>query len=577
MFRLCPHIFFIYVLIVNLVCQTHDFPTNYYARNNEHRTRGDIYKDLQYILSKIRANRDRLKVIYLEEPEYLKKEKVSQAKTQYYRSKELCKVALALIAEHRTEYVKDTPMLNILEQKIKKVESEIHTYSTFITKLHPLELYARNFHLRPGKLLEFRKFQSINDGSIISGRELVKALKKAYFHFNLRTKTNLSIAEKKLQSIIDEYPKFLPAAFWLARVHFDQERIEDAQRIMKRLIEVDPSLVISKSLDARLLAEDDLIDYSISKMPIITHDYDPIDLSQRITEPTPSPHIIRTAFAFCLPGGNSAVSAGGLDLAQVIYEYGHNQKGSRLLALVGQTERKSNLIGPIVELHPVDLEQIYYLDPLIIHNGILPSSKKVRADIGIGTIDREIGYDFFLRKDKQEYPLQFYTSLDRMETTAYRYRKIAGNAGRGLKFSSVGHPYDENRIRAVHIPVAKNYTVSYLYNQEIGAYERLINGNLHLDAFSRNKITSTNIIVQKLNTSISNNDGLVSMQVFGEGPAVIMVKGRLVSGFWRKDKLGSETRYLNEDREEILLSPGRTFIHLIPSSTEVRIDTFDKI
>lgn len=574
---LCIHILIFLLLVVNFICQTNDFPVDYYARNNEHRTRGDIYKDLQYILQRIRANRDRLKEIYLEEPEYLKKEKINQAKIQYYRSRELCEVALALIAEHRKEYVKDTALLKILEQKIKKVDSEIHSYSTFITKLHPLELYARNFHLRPGKLLEFRKFQSIKDGSIISGRDLLKIMKKAYFHFNLRTKTSLSLAEKLLQPIVDEYPKFLPAAFWLARVHFDQERIPDAQKIMGRLIEVDPSLVISQSLDGRLLSEDDLIDYSISKMPVITHDFNPIDLSQRLTPPAPSPHITRTAFAFCLPGGNSAISAGGLDLAEVVYEYGHSSNGTRLLALVGQTELKSNLIGPIVELHPVDLEQIYYLDPLIVHNGLLPSSTRVRADIGIGTIDREIGYDFFVRRDQQEYPLQFYTSLDRMETTAYRYRKITGNARRGLKFSNVGHPYDENRVRAVHIPMTQNYTVSYLYNQEIGAYERLLNGNVHLDAFSRKKITSTNIIVQKLTTSVSQSDQLVSMQVFGEGPAVVMVKGRLIKGKWRKDKLGSETRYLNQDEEEILLSPGRTFIHLIPSSTEVRIDTFDKI
>ena len=81
---------------------------------------------------------------------------------------------------------------------------------------------------------------------VVSGKELVEVLKKAYFHFNLRTKTSLGLAENLLKPIVESYPDFLPAAFWLARVHFDQDRITDAQLIMSRLLEVDPSLVISK-------------------------------------------------------------------------------------------------------------------------------------------------------------------------------------------------------------------------------------------------------------------------------------------------------------------------------------------
>lgn len=577
MLKIWLYVIFLWNTFSVLKAREHDFPVDYYGRKGADRARGHIYKDLQYLLSKIRDSRDRLKTIYSAEPQFLKKEKISQAKTQYFRARELCMSAFAAIAEHRRDYVKDTALLKILEEKLKSLDSEIHSYSVFITKLHPLDLYARNYHLKPGKLLNFRKFRNSINGSIISGKDLVDLLKKAYFHFNLRTRTNLGLAEKILKPVVDEYPHFLPAAFWLARVYFDQERIEEAQFIMDRLIEVDPELVISKSLDSYLLSEDDLIDYSIPQTPAITQEYAAIDLQVRPEPERQRPEIVRTAFAFCLPGVNSAVSAGGLEAADVIYEYSHTKDATRLLALIGQTEMKSNLIGPLTELQTVDLEQIYYLDPLIVHRGLASGSEQTRADVSLGTLDGQIGYDFLVKKEEQAYPLQYYTSLERMDSTAYRYRKAAGDARKGLKISGVGNPYDSNRVRAVHIPVNQSYTVSYLYDQEIAAYQRLINGNAHLDAFSKNKITTSNLIIQKHETDASAASGVVSYRLFGEGPALVMVKGKLIRGIWQKFKLGSETRYLDEHKQEIYLSPGRTFIHLVPTITEVRIDTFDKI
>ena len=149
-------IFFLWTL----AARDYVHPVDYYAKARADRARGHIYKDLQYLLGKIRQNRDRLKEIYLGEAQFLKTEKIAQAKIQFYRAKEYFKSAKSMIAEHRRDYHKDTALLQVLEKKIAKLNSEIHKYSVFITKLHPLDLYARNYHLRPGKLLNFRKFEN---------------------------------------------------------------------------------------------------------------------------------------------------------------------------------------------------------------------------------------------------------------------------------------------------------------------------------------------------------------------------------------------------------------------------------
>ena len=63
--------------------------------------------------------------------------------------------------------------------------------------------------------MNFRKFENKATGAVVSGRDLVDILKKAYFHFNLRTKTSLGIAEKLLKPVVENYPEFFPAAFCL--------------------------------------------------------------------------------------------------------------------------------------------------------------------------------------------------------------------------------------------------------------------------------------------------------------------------------------------------------------------------
>ena len=122
-----------------------------------------------------------------------------------------------MIREHRRDYHKDTALLQVLEKKLKKLNSEVHTYSVFVTKLHPLDLYARNYHLRPGKLLNFRKFENKKTGVVVSGKELVEVLKKAYFHFNLRTKTSLGSCGKSSQTNSRELSRFFTGSILVSK------------------------------------------------------------------------------------------------------------------------------------------------------------------------------------------------------------------------------------------------------------------------------------------------------------------------------------------------------------------------
>ena len=60
------------VFLWTLTARDYVHPVDYYAKARADRARGHIYKDLQYLLIKIRKNRDRLREIYLGEAQFLR-------------------------------------------------------------------------------------------------------------------------------------------------------------------------------------------------------------------------------------------------------------------------------------------------------------------------------------------------------------------------------------------------------------------------------------------------------------------------------------------------------------------------
>ena len=63
------------------------YPVDYYAKEKADRARGHIYKDLQYLLGKLRKNRDRLKQIYLGSLNISSKKKLTKQKYNFIELK----------------------------------------------------------------------------------------------------------------------------------------------------------------------------------------------------------------------------------------------------------------------------------------------------------------------------------------------------------------------------------------------------------------------------------------------------------------------------------------------------------
>jgi Protein of unknown function (DUF3048) N-terminal domain/Protein of unknown function (DUF3048) C-terminal domain len=111
-------------------------------------------------------------------------------------------------------------------------------------------------------------------------------------------------------------------------------------------------------------------------------------------------------------------------------------------------------------------------------------------------------------------------------------------------------------------------TVVYEWDQQAKGWSRTQNGTPHVDAAGA-RVAPQNVIFQLVNY---HNTGLVDTsgaevpeaELIGEGEAWVLTDGRLVKGRWSRLSHEVVTTYTDGSGASIGLTPGRTWIELVP-------------
>ncbi|MBO0894842.1 MAG: DUF3048 domain-containing protein, partial [Acidimicrobiales bacterium] len=91
------------------------------------------------------------------------------------------------------------------------------------------------------------------------------------------------------------------------------------------------------------------------------------------------------------------------------------------------------------------------------------------------------------------------------------------------------------------------------------------------------QVRATNVVVMKvvLHASPYVEDATGAHQnllmLTGTGPAQVFRNGSVVSGTWSRPALGQKTRYLDAGGRAIALSPGNTWVELVPTTVAVTV------
>jgi len=111
-------------------------------------------------------------------------------------------------------------------------------------------------------------------------------------------------------------------------------------------------------------------------------------------------------------------------------------------------------------------------------------------------------------------------------------------------------------------------TVVYAWDQASKTFRRTTDGAPHLDAAGA-QVSTDNVVFQVVsytNTGLVDRSGAAvpEAELIGEGEAWVLTAGKLIKGHWSRPSEAQATTYTLPSGEPIKLTPGRTWLELVP-------------
>lgn len=263
----------------------------------------------------------------------------------------------------------------------------------------------------------------------------------------------------------------------------------------------------------------------------------------------------------------------GVSKAKIVYETMVEGGITRYFAIY---DGKQN----IAEVGPVRSARLYFLDwiqeygnGLYVHSGGSPQALAAIKPRKIFDANEFFLGQYFWRSSSYFAPHNLFISSD-------NWRNIIATSGnkdtlftadKAWKYSGVvGKTIGKSG--KINIPFSSWYKVSWTYDAKNLNYLRSISGKVHKDK-DGSEVRARNIIVQFTSVgTISNDDaGRQEIQTVGSGDAIILKKGSVTYGTWKKKSTTDRTRFYDKAGKEIVLVPGNTWVEVVSKDTKVNV------
>jgi hypothetical protein len=129
-------------------------------------------------------------------------------------------------------------------------------------------------------------------------------------------------------------------------------------------------------------------------------------------------------------------------------------------------------------------------------------------------------------------------------------------------------------------PEGTTIRVSYAYNTVTYEYDRIANNyprsvsdeGEQYDQGTGHRVAPRNVVVMMVRFGLLDDGSNKSRQeadFIGEGTVWVSTNGITVKGTWRKESLTGPTRFYDKNDKPIALTPGQTFIQVMPIGSDV--------
>jgi len=257
----------------------------------------------------------------------------------------------------------------------------------------------------------------------------------------------------------------------------------------------------------------------------------------------------------------------GINEADVVLEEGVEGGITRFAAVFHSADAPT--VGPVRSARSTDVIFSTQLGrPLFAYSGanavfadLLRSSPLL--DVGVGRFP-----DIYRREKGRPALYNLFSGTDAMVARAPAEATVPSAL---FAYRPAGEPAPAGEAAPVVRALWKDKVrteVIYEWDAAARGFARTQNGTPHVDAAGR-RVTPENVVLQVTpyrNTGLVDRSGAAvpEAELIGEGEAVVLTDGKLVRGRWRRPDAAAITAYTDAAGAVIRLTPGRTWIELVP-------------
>ncbi len=257
----------------------------------------------------------------------------------------------------------------------------------------------------------------------------------------------------------------------------------------------------------------------------------------------------------------------GLDCADIVYEMPVEGNITRYMAIYHHLT--SEKIGPVRSARPYFIDKALEFNGIYVHCGGSPQALKDLDVMKVDTFNDLKGTPVFWRSTDRKMPHNLYTNTKYMREVSETKKLENKKAPVYFEFSDDFLIPDGAFFNIININYDRSYKVSFTYDEENKKYYRHINGIPMRDHDTKNDITSTNIIVEKVGIKVLDKVGRLELSNIGKGNGYYLTGGRLIEIEWQKESRNGKTVYKDLKGNEIKLNKGITWIQVVSQYTKI--------
>ncbi len=280
------------------------------------------------------------------------------------------------------------------------------------------------------------------------------------------------------------------------------------------------------------------------------------------------PH--RPALAIKIENAPEARPQASLNDADVVVEEPVEGGYTRFIAIFqcGSSDR----VGPVRSGRTTDPDFLRQLGPAVFgYAGGVAAVKREVPRAGLADVNYIEAADAYVRDPDRAAPHDLYT------TTTALWKAGRSRAGAPKALFTYAETWDgrAKRVAGIHLPYSSASDVYWTWSRRAGAWLRS-HGDVPHVLEDGDRVSATNVVVQLVDVTASQivdaaGNHSPDVQLTGSGRAYVLRDGRVIMGRWKRDSLDDTTTFVAKDGTEITLSPGRTWVELVPSTVALEL------